>query len=324
MKFFRNCRPGNYTGVPITILALFTLVIFPAGAECAEKVIQQEEPRYVQIAKVVLPLPGEEDTGGRNNISLSAGFINNTVLTPGEVFSFNGKVGPRNTARGFKESEVIIWKNGKYIKSTDIGGGICRTATGLHQAVAEAGLDILERHSHSLEVDYAEQGNDAAIWYGVQDYRFINNKSHSIKIESYTDHSTLKVVVKEKMPRKRPVKVIFNGMGLGFPDQGPFVDTRKGRTFVPLRITAEAMGARVQWDSETRTITVSKDSRSFTAQANGEEFMIQTTEENPPVPATLVNNRIMVPLRFMSEALGAKVMWLGSTATVRIQEVSTG
>jgi len=83
-----------------------------------------------------------------------------------------------------------------------------------------------------------------------------------------------------------------------------------GRTLVPLRAIFEALGAKVEWDEATQTVTATKDNNTIkltigskVAYKNGEKIFLD-------VPAQLYNgDTTMVPIRFVSEALGAKVGW---------------
>jgi len=59
----------------------------------------------------------------------------------------------------------------------DYGGGLCQLSGIIYHAVLEAGLEILERHPHSLDIytattRYTPLGSDAAVVYGHKDLRF--------------------------------------------------------------------------------------------------------------------------------------------------------
>lgn len=91
-----------------------------------------------------------------------------------------------------------------------------------------------------------------------------------------------------------------------------------GTTLVPLRAIFESLDATVRWEPVEKTVTAVKDDvtivlriGSTTAQRNGEPVSLQ-------VPGRVINNTTMVPLRFVSESLGAEVQWIGSTQTVVI------
>ncbi|SMO76299.1 VanW family protein [Melghirimyces algeriensis] len=123
------------------------------------------------------------------NLRLSSQAINNRVVNPGEVFSFNKTVGQRTRARGYKSATVIV--NGEF--TDGLGGGICQTSSTLFNSVDYAGLQIVARASHSKEIDYVPKGRDATVaWYGP-DFKFRNNLDKPILIKSYINGGVLSV-----------------------------------------------------------------------------------------------------------------------------------
>jgi vancomycin resistance protein YoaR len=117
-----------------------------------------------------------------NNIKLATNAINNTVLFPGETFSFNKVVGKRTAGKGYLRAPVII--RGSF--SEDIGGGICQVSSTLFNAVDNAGLHIIQRFSHSRKVTYIPPGRDATVsWYGP-DFVFKNKYNQPILIQAKT------------------------------------------------------------------------------------------------------------------------------------------
>lgn len=116
------------------------------------------------------------------NISLSAKAINNVVVFPGEVFSFNKVVGQRTRDKGYKEAPVIV--KGEIFEG--IGGGICQVSSTLFNAVDRAGLHIVQRYSHSRQVPYVPPGRDATVsWHGA-DFKFQNKYAYPILIRTYS------------------------------------------------------------------------------------------------------------------------------------------
>ena len=96
------------------------------------------------------------------------------------------------------------------------------------------------------------------------------------------------------------------------------------RTLVPLRGIFEALGAKVYWNGENESVTAIKDDINIylqignkTATKNGKEIALD-------VPAQVVNDRTLVPVRFVSEALGAKVDWDDKNQAVLIQTGEIG
>lgn len=137
----------------------------------------------------------------KTNIHLASDKINSLILNPGEVFSFNDVVGPRNAANGYKIAQV--YSGGKAVDG--IGGGICQVSSTLYNAVVFADLEIVSRRNHTLPVSYVPLGRDATVSYGTIDFKFKNNKETPVKLEVIADGSKLTVNI---YGRKKYVKDI--------------------------------------------------------------------------------------------------------------------
>lgn len=114
---------------------------------------------------------------------------------------------------------------------------------------------------------------------------------------------------------KRPITVSVDGRGVYFEEPPVLED---GRILVPLRAIFEALGAAVDWEEASRTITARVPDGQMrltigaqTAFRNGQEVM-------PDVPARVRNGRALVPVGLISEALGARVIWDDSARAVEI------
>lgn len=113
-----------------------------------------------------------------HNIYLSAKAIDHFILFPGEIFSFNRVVGKRTTQRGYRYAPVIV--KGEY--SEGVGGGICQTSSTLFNSVDQAGLEIVERVSHSRRVTYVPEKRDATVSWEGPDFRFKNQLNEPVVI----------------------------------------------------------------------------------------------------------------------------------------------
>lgn len=132
-----------------------------------------------------------------NNIQLASDKINNTILRPGEEFSFNGVVGKRTAAKGYEEAPIIVRTPDGPKKKNAKGGGVCQISTTIYNAVEMSGLKVTERHIHSKDVGYVPRGNDATVSYGTVDFRFVNTRENPIMLKLYTDGKYLKVRILE-------------------------------------------------------------------------------------------------------------------------------
>ena len=118
-------------------------------------------------------------------------------------------------------------------------------------------------------------------------------------------------------PPTDDIKVLVNGTALTF-DQPPVVVD--GRTLVPLRAIFEALGAEVDYEQSTQTVTAVRgnDTVSLTIGSNiltknGEQITLD-------VPAQIIGGRTLVPARAIAESFGAEVVWDPATRVVTITE----
>jgi len=95
-----------------------------------------------------------------------------------------------------------------------------------------------------------------------------------------------------------------------------------GRTMVPVRFVAQALDCRVDWDEATQTVVITSPGHyKAVPPPNGTGqilILVDGNLINPDVPPQLINNRTMVPVRFIAEAMGTRVDWDEATQTVSI------
>ncbi len=96
------------------------------------------------------------------------------------------------------------------------------------------------------------------------------------------------------------------------------------RTMVPLRAIFEALGASVNWDEATRTITSEKDGTSIKMTVDSSIMYVNGNEVTLDSPACVVDGRTLVPVRAISEAYNTNVDWNGDTRTVTITSSDAG
>lgn len=118
--------------------------------------------------------------GRVENIRLSLAAINNSVVLPGEVFSFNGTVGERTVEKGYRNAPIIL---GEAVVP-GVGGGICQSSTTLYNAVRLAGLEIVERRIHSIAPSYIKHGLDAAVAWPYTDFKFKNDSQTPVIVKA--------------------------------------------------------------------------------------------------------------------------------------------
>ncbi|MBR6400212.1 MAG: copper amine oxidase N-terminal domain-containing protein [Firmicutes bacterium] len=113
--------------------------------------------------------------------------------------------------------------------------------------------------------------------------------------------------------------VFADGIGVSVNDnlieaQGVIVESR---TLVPVRGVFEELGYSVDWDAETKTATLTGE-KTVVIQSGGTTFTVDGEEITPEVPQQIIEDRFMLPLRAIGEAVGAAVDWDAETKTVII------
>lgn len=199
-EVYKEPTDAYYTTNPYTVYPSSTGVDFDMTLDEAKELLADSETECEIPLKTLYPnvttnMIGSEafpdllasystrydrsNTDRVTNLKLAAGKINGTVLLPGETFSYNGVVGKRTIAAGYKEAGIYL--NGE--ETMGLGGGICQISTTLFNAALYANLEMVEVHNHQFVPAYSTTGRDATVVYGSKDFQFKNSRNHAIKIE---------------------------------------------------------------------------------------------------------------------------------------------
>lgn len=122
-------------------------------------------------------------------------------------------------------------------------------------------------------------------------------------------------------PSGQPVKVIVDGRDLALAQPAVLYE---GRVLVPLRGVFEALGAHVDYDPATQKITAMRGDNRVVLFVNSEQAVVDGKAQQLDVPPTIMNGSVMVPLRFVSEALMAEVHWSAYDLSVNIASRTGG
>lgn len=127
-----------------------------------------------------------------NNLKIALEAMNNKILMPGEVYSYNDTIGDTTYEKGYMAAATF--KGGTTVN--EVGGGICQTVSTLYNVVLMANLEIVERHQHGLPVGYVEPSRDATVYSPYLDFKFKNTRQNPIKIvTSYSNSGNLNVSI---------------------------------------------------------------------------------------------------------------------------------
>lgn len=112
--------------------------------------------------------------------------------------------------------------------------------------------------------------------------------------------------------------IVVEGNRVAF-DSPPYIDG--GTTMVPMRVIFEALGSKMVWDEETKTVMGMKGSKAIALTINRSTANVNGKNYGLLKPATVKKGRTVVPLRFVSEALGCEVTWDSKTKKVTINSI---
>lgn len=198
-KFKQRLFTYFYDGGPAELEVPIRPAYPKVDGELLESIQSQQIGEYITFFN-------QNNKNRSHNIALASEAINNHVVFPGEIFSFNNVVGKRTEEKGYLPAPVIV--RGELAE--DIGGGICQVSSTLYNAVDSAGIEIMQRYSHSKQVPYVPPGRDATVsWYGP-DFTFKNNYQQPILIRSKATHGKMVIHIQSSNVIQHEPKEIPN------------------------------------------------------------------------------------------------------------------
>lgn len=257
--------------LPLVLTAVLLAVVPPAAAAV--------------VSSACLELPAGKDEANNYNAAVAARYVDGTVIQSGEEFSFNAVVGPRTEERGF------IWGHNA-AGSPDLGGGICRTSTVLYQAALNAGLAVTERYPHTPPVDYTPEGTDAAVQWGMCDFRFLNTLAVPLEVsaalEVYGEKYVLWAVFRSVETVEQPVSVSVAGSVY----EGVII---RSRTYLPASTVNAFCGTGYLIDKVNGLYSVRVGN------------LVLVESDSAVVPA---DSGVFVQLRKLAELSGVSLKWV--------------
>ena len=91
-------------------------------------------------------------------------------------------------------------------------------------------------------------------------------------------------------------------------------------TLVPAREVFEKLGASVEWNNSLRQVTINYKDKNVVMKIDNNNASINSETVNMILPAKIINNKTMIPVRFVSEAIGLHVTWDGTQRNIYISE----
>ncbi|MEL4358860.1 MULTISPECIES: VanW family protein [unclassified Luteococcus] len=120
------------------------------------------------------------------NLGIAAQRVNNTYIAPGETFSMNDTIGPRDAGSGFVDGWVV---SGDHLKKEN-AGGISQSGTTVFNALFFSGLEHVEHQPHTMYFDRYPAGREATLYYGSIDVKFKNDTPYGAIMQAYVNPSS--------------------------------------------------------------------------------------------------------------------------------------
>jgi vancomycin resistance protein VanW len=127
-----------------------------------------------------------------SNLRRGAALLDRGVIEPGASWSFWSEVGRPTARNGFREGRNLV--DGRLVRQ--VGGGLCQLSGLAHHLALLAGLEVVERHAHSIDIYREEErhtplGADATVVWGFKDLRLRNPHPFAVSIRCGVDGQRL-------------------------------------------------------------------------------------------------------------------------------------
>ncbi|MGB9856412.1 MAG: stalk domain-containing protein, partial [Caldisericum exile] len=112
--------------------------------------------------------------------------------------------------------------------------------------------------------------------------------------------------------------ITVNGTSKKIDSQGSKPIIKNGRTLLPIRTLIESLGGTVEWNAKEQKVTITLNGHSMILWIGKTTALVDNSKASLDVAPQIINGRTYLPLRFISENLGASVNWDDQTQTITI------
>ena len=303
--------------------------------------LEKDKYGYIDITgKVVIPF--EFEYAGNFNDGMAKVFKNDKygyIDTTGKlVISYQF-----DDVYGFTEGLAAVKKDGKW-KYIDKTGNIAiqnefddvlEFSEGLAPVRKDGKWGYIDKNGNLVvpyqfeQADYFRQ--DVARVIDEKNTLFINKKGEIlVSLDDFYDYyyfseGLLSMYNEDKKygyisinNTENKINVVLNGEKVTF-NQPPIIENNT--TLVPMRDIFEKLGANVEWDSNNKKITATKDNVKIELTINSKKSFVNGKEYNLEVEPKILNETTLVPIRFIAESLNLNVKWNEAEKTINIDNI---
>ncbi len=238
------------------------------------------------------------------------------------LYTIDGEV-----AEAVKADDMVIVLSASPLMSRDIKAAeaIVITNEDAQTSVYLDTFDMVEGQLLSADGDLVLNMENAEDYAGKKLLVFYDMMTMSIPAQT----APVKVVeVAEVLPETTDsVSVKFNIGDSAINVNGEVIEVEKpyivgeGTTLVPLRVISEAFDAQVIWNGEDKSVTVNHEGKTIVVTIDSKVAIVDGVEvELEEAPELTENGFSMIPLRFISEQLGAEVGYIHDTQTITVEK----
>lgn len=153
-----------------------------------------------------------------------------------------------------------------------------------------------------------------------ENHRNAFRQANSVAVKSENRKETFAVKSNEAKYTKFAGKVRAKGREIKF-DVPPVI--KSGTTLIPVRAVVESLGANVNWDAASNTVTITKGDKTIVFDLNNSKVYVNGAEVTIEVSPMTINNRTFVPIRFIAEILGEKINYDNNAGDIDIEDDNT-
>jgi len=226
------------------------------------------------------PYVGSKDR--QANVRLATSLCSGVFLAPGEEFNTDERLGPRTSDRGWATAPGIV---GPGELKDVLGGGICQVSTTLFNAVLLAGLDIVERHNHSIFINHYPDGRDATVTAGGKNMRFRNDTDHYVFIYGWSTGINTRFWIWGASDGRVVQPIKFSGFAIG----GSYTTQTVLNESLPPGSTKEIFGGQRSRSCSIERTILYPDGTSKTESWSSHWSMLPRVVEKGPEPVTTTN-----------------------------------
>lgn len=183
------------SGVQSTESITLRMPLITLPAQVTVKALEERKPNAL-LAEYTTAISNIGE-GHYHNIERSANTLDNWVIEPGQSIQYQDIAKMTDDKYGLDPAPII--EKGKFVLG--IGGGLCQTSSTMYNAALLSGLEIVERHAHSLPVSYVPLGLDATYSNNGPDLIIRNNTEGDIVWKTTVTDKTVTIrVYGQKQP----------------------------------------------------------------------------------------------------------------------------